>query len=141
MNKTIEANKFIRLKRQQCGLNQKELANLAGLSESEISKIENGYRKVTLDSISKLNKVLKFTENEMKNILNVSSDNLTIYNSYASKLDNVFTSDEIVLVETLSKIELIKLKNYIHFLTNKKISFEDKEAVNTLVKSLYNKNN
>ena len=51
MNKTIEANKFIRIKRQQYGLNQKELAKLSGLSESEISKIENGYRKVTLDCI------------------------------------------------------------------------------------------
>lgn len=137
----MEAHKFIRLKRQQCGLNQKELAKLAGLSESKISKIENGYRRVTLDLIAKLNKVLKFTEIEMKNIFNICNDNLTIYNSYASNLDNVFISNEVVLVETLSKTELIKLKNYIYFLTNKKISFEDKEAINTLVKSLYNKNN
>ena len=103
MNKTIEVNKFIKIKRQQSGLNQKELAKLTGISESEISKIENRYRKVTLDLITKLNKVLKFTENEMKNIFNICRDNLTVYNSYASNLDNVFTSDEVVLLEILSK--------------------------------------
>ena len=131
----MDANKYIRMKRQQLGINQKELARLSGFSESEISKIENGFRKININIIQKLLPIFKFTEEEMQNIFGINIDNLTIYNSYASNLDTIFTYEDVSLIESLSKPELIKLRNYIIFLSDKKISSEDKEAVNIIVKS------
>ena len=139
MNNEIETNKIIKTKIQQCGLTQKEFAKLVGLSESEISKIKNGHKKIDLNCIAKLSKVLKFTENEINTILNICNESFTVYDSYASELDNVFTNNEVFLIENLDKSELIKLKNYIYFLTNKNIAFEDKEAINILVKTLNTK--
>lgn len=131
----MDANKYIRMKRQQLGINQKELAKLSGFSESEISKIENGFRKININIIQKLLPIFKFTEEEMQNIFGISVDSLTIYNSYASNLDTIFTYEDVSLIESLSKLDLIKLRNYIIFLSDKKISSEEKEAVNIIVKS------
>ena len=132
----MDANKYIRIKRLQLGISQKELARLSGFSESEISKIENGLRKVNINIIQRLMPIFKFNEEEMKNIFNINVDNLNLYNSYASNLDSIFTYEDVHLIESLGKLELIKLKNYIAFLSDKKISNEDKEAVNIIVKSL-----
>ena len=46
MTNNLKPHQLIRNKRIEKGINQKEFAHLAGMSESEISKTENGYRKV-----------------------------------------------------------------------------------------------
>ena len=136
----MEKHEYIRLKRKDMGIKQYELAKLIGITVSEMSKIEKGNRKINIDLFAKLNKVLKFSEDEIKNVLKLDSEGLLIYNSYTTNLDKIFTYEETGLLESLSKEDLIKIKNYLYFLTNNKVKEEEKESFNTLIKSL-NKNN
>ena len=136
----MEKHEYIRLKRKDMGIKQYELAKLIGITVSEMSKIEKGNRKISMDLFAKLNKVLKFSEDEIKNVLKLDSEGLLIYNSYTTNLDKIFTYEETGLLESLSKEDLIKIKNYLYFLTNNKVKEEEKESFNTLIKSL-NKNN
>ena len=136
----MEKHEYIRLKRKDMGIKQYELAKLIGITVSEMSKIEKGNRKISMDLFAKLNKVLKFSEDEIKNVLKLDSEGLLIYNSYTINLDKIFTYEETGLLESLSKEDLIKIKNYLYFLTNNKVKEEEKESFNTLIKSL-NKNN
>lgn len=136
----MEKHEYIRLKRKDMGIKQCELAKLIGITVSEMSKIEKGNRKISMDLFAKLNKVLKFSEDEIKNVLKLDSEGLLIYNSYTINLDKIFTYEETGLLESLSKEDLIKIKNYLYFLTNNKVKEEEKESFNTLIKSL-NKNN
>lgn len=132
----MEKYEYIKLKRKEKGIKQKDLAELIGITISEMSKIETGNRKLSIDIFGKINKILKFNENELKNIFKIDADGLAIYNSYASNLDKIFTYNEVGYIETLSKDDLIVLKNFIRFISDKKISNEEKNAVNTLIKSL-----
>ena len=136
----MEKHEYIRLKRKDMGIKQCELAKLIGITVSEMSKIEKGNRKISMDLFAKLNKVLKFSEDEIKNVLKLDSEGLLISNSYTTNLDKIFTYEETGLLESLSKEDLIKIKNYLYFLTNNKVKEEEKESFNTLIKSL-NKNN
>ena len=136
----MEKHEYIRLKRKDMGIKQYELAKLIGITVSEMSKIEKGNRKISMDLFAKLNKVLKFSEDEIKNVLKLDSEGLLISNSYTTNLDKIFTYEETGLLESLSKEDLIKIKNYLYFLTNNKVKEEEKESFNTLIKSL-NKNN
>ena len=108
----MEKHEYIRLKRKDMGIKQYELAKLIGITVSEMSKIEKGNRKISMDLFAKLNKVLKFSEDEIKNVLKLDSEGLLISNSYTTNLDKIFTYEETGLLESLSKEDLIKIKNY-----------------------------
>lgn len=126
-------NEYIKTKRKEIGLKQIELAEIIGLTASEMSKIETGNRRISLDTFSKLNKVLKFTKEELKKL---DVEGLIEYTSYASKMDKLFSQNEIRFLEMLDRNQLMDLKNYIYFMTNKKTTNEEKNAVKTLIKSL-----
>lgn len=141
MSINLKPHQLIRNKRIEKGINQKKLAELTELSESEISKIENGIRNISMNTFHKLNPILNFTEEEVEKIFNNQNINLTVYQSHTSQLDNIFSYKDVALLELLSKTDLIKLRNYITFLASEKVSEEDKEAINIVVKSLTSKQN
>jgi transcriptional regulator with XRE-family HTH domain len=65
--------KNIRLFREQMGISQERLGELAGLHRTYISAVEGGNRNITIDSIERLAEALNidirllFTEQEKKN--------------------------------------------------------------------------
>jgi transcriptional regulator with XRE-family HTH domain len=58
----MDYGKAIRIGRALAGLQQKELAELAGVNPSHISLIEFGKRKPSLDTIEKLAKALQIPD-------------------------------------------------------------------------------
>lgn len=50
--------KKIKLKRQELGLYQSELAELVGVNQPQISRIEKGLRNPSVDLLLKISKVL-----------------------------------------------------------------------------------
>jgi len=46
-------------------MSQRELARLAGLTQSQLSKIENGNRKITAEELQKLAKALGVSVTEL----------------------------------------------------------------------------
>jgi transcriptional regulator with XRE-family HTH domain len=58
----MDYGKALRIGRAIAGLQQKELAELAGVDPSHISLIEIGKRKPSLDAVSKLSKALQIPE-------------------------------------------------------------------------------
>lgn len=57
----FELGKFLKEKREASGLSLKKLSHITGISDSEISKIENGTRKTpNWEYLCKLAKALKF---------------------------------------------------------------------------------
>lgn len=51
--------KKIQLKRQELGLYQSELANLVGVNQPQISRIEKGTRNPSIELLLKISKALK----------------------------------------------------------------------------------
>jgi transcriptional regulator with XRE-family HTH domain len=64
MLKTIENTenlvRFLRQRREELGISQKELAQLCNLSNNGISKLENDQREVKLSTLMKMSKILGF---------------------------------------------------------------------------------
>lgn len=128
----------IKQKRIAVGLNQKELAKLLELSPSEVSKIESGERKIkNIKTILKIKNVLGFSNEEIAYIFGITEEQFSY--SVSSIFDNILSNIEINKLLLLNQEDLIKLRDYIIFLTSKN-NIEEKEAIITLVKS-YNKQN
>jgi ribosome-binding protein aMBF1 (putative translation factor) len=64
MMKTFESIenlvKFLRQRREELGISQKELAQLCNLSHNGISKLETDKREVKLSTLLKMSKILGF---------------------------------------------------------------------------------
>lgn len=87
----IYVGKIIQLKRKILGLKQSELAELVGISEKHLSKIETGRNYPALDNFLKIAEVLKLSlrdfgaeevattdisesKNELKRMINVATE-------------------------------------------------------------------
>jgi transcriptional regulator with XRE-family HTH domain len=62
----MNLGQIIKIRRTEDNLSLKQMADFLGVSESMLSRIENGDRKISEDCISKVSKYLKISEREIK---------------------------------------------------------------------------
>ena len=133
----MKGNEFITLKRKQYGMTQRELSEKSGISPAELSKIESGVRrKISINTIKKLDSILHFSFAEI-NILYGLSDTIDVgHENNVTKLYNILSKKDVEMILSLKKDDLIKLKNYICFLTNDSVLEKDKDAISVLIKTI-----
>ena len=108
MSSENELGKFIREKRTEKGLSQRELAYAAGISNAEISRLEAGKRKASSPAVLKA----------IAKALNVPVE--AGQGSFQQK--DSFEADTYISVEDLTDDEIADIKRYIEFIKSKRDS-------------------
>jgi len=62
----MKLGEIIKIRRSEDNISLKQLADFLGISESMMSRIENGERKISEDNLNKVAKYLKIPEREIK---------------------------------------------------------------------------
>ena len=95
-----DLGRFIKAKREQAGLSQKELGEAAGLSDSSIQRIEVGSRKTPgWDTLCKIAKALDFHPFEILAYAGyISDEDLKPYSQQIRGLDEL-TQEELRCVQ------------------------------------------
>ena len=77
----LYVGRVIRQKRKDLGLKQSELAEMVGISEKHLSKIETGKNYPALDNFFKMTEILKLSlkdfssnKNKLKMIVNIATE-------------------------------------------------------------------
>ena len=65
--------KVIKARREKAGLSQKELGELIGMSQQQLSQYESGTRRPKLETVSKMAKALNMSDDELRNILEITT--------------------------------------------------------------------
>lgn len=100
----VYVGKIIRLKRKNLGLKQSELAEIIGISEKHLSKIETGKNFPALDNFFKMTEILKLSLNDFV-IDNIDVKNISPNKNKLKMIVNIATEDQVNIY--LDMIEVI----------------------------------
>lgn len=136
MSSENELGKFIRGKRTEKGLSQRELANAAGISNAEISRLEAGKRKASSPAVLKaIAKALNVPVEvlleksgiieEGKRAVDKALDeigDMPLPQAGQSSLQqkHSFEADTYISVDDLTDDEIADIKRYIEFIKSKR---------------------
>lgn len=125
MSSENELGKFIRGKRTEKGLSQRELANAAGISNAEISRLEAGKRKASSPAVLKA--IAKALNVPVEVLLGKSGIIEEGKRAVDKALDEIgvmplphFEADTYISVDDLTDDEIADIKRYIEFIKSQR---------------------
>lgn len=99
----MEVNQLIKEIRKTYNLSQKQFAELLGVSQQEISKLETNHSKLTLDTL-----IIICSKLDYHLLMNISSGHLTSLNSSFSTLIQTFSSlskpDQKLIIDLIQRL-------------------------------------
>ena len=123
MSSENELGKFIREKRTEKGLSQRELANAAGISNAEISRLEAGKRKASSPAVLKaIAKALNVPVEVLLEKSGIIEEGKRAVDKALGEIGDMppFEADTYLSVEDLTDDEIADIKRYIEFIKSKR---------------------
>lgn len=136
MSSENELGKFIREKRTEKGLSQRELANAAGISNAEISRLEAGKRKASSPAVLKaIAKALNVPVEVLLEKSGIIEEGKRAVDKALGEIGDMplsqagqgsfqqkhsFEADTYISVEDLTDDEIADIKKYIEFIKSKR---------------------
>lgn len=136
MSSENELGKFIRGKRTEKGLSQRELANAAGISNAEISRLEAGKRKASSPAVLKaIAKALNVPVEVLLEKSGIIEEGKRAVDKALDEIGDMplpqagqrslqqkhsFEADTYISVDDLTDDEIADIKRYIEFIKSKR---------------------